>query len=116
MGAPSAARVFLLVSLFALVLVGFGFVGLAIYYAWLPVLSPPTAAMVTAFILLLLPAISLLAATFGRAPQGTANLAADDNTLAAFAAIARERPLLGLLLAGLFGAAGAANGEKHAGT
>lgn len=110
MGPQTAARALIFMGVMALVLIGLGFAGYAIYLAWLPVLPPVGAAALTAIILLVIPAIWIVAVALRAGGHASANV--DDNTLAALASIAKDKPLFAMFLAGLVGAAGAVNGKK----
>jgi hypothetical protein len=110
MGPQTAARALIFMGVMALVLIGLGFAGYALYLAWLPVFAPAGSAVVTAIILLSIPAIWIISVALRTGGNAPANV--DDNTLAALASIAKDKPLFAMFLAGLVGAAGAVNGKK----
>jgi hypothetical protein len=82
---------------------GIGFAGFSLMTALAPGLGLAAAAAVTALVLLIIPAIVVI---FYRRPVAEASAKAGaDNVLSAIAQIAKERPLLAMVGAALFGAA-----------
>ncbi len=110
MGPQTAVRALVLMGMTALVVIGLGFGAYAFYLAWLQVLSPLAAAVVTSSLLLTIPAIWIVIVALFAGVRPRAKI--EDNTLAALASFARDNPLSAVLLAGLFGAASAFNAKK----
>ena len=118
-----AVQAVLLLALAASVFAGAGFAGFAIFMALAPVMAPAWAAAIAAAILIGVP---LLVAFVVRArvraprtqPQPQAAVGGQNPETAAVAMIAglaKEKPLLAVLFAGLLGAAGTlANDRRRA--
>ncbi len=108
-----AARVILLIAIAALIWIGIGFAGYGLLLAFLPTLGPLWSALATAALLLLLPSVIALVAFYVHgwqsAPaQSVAPEARPENFgLSALAGMAKDKPLLAVLFAGILGAAGA---------
>ena len=112
LGVQAARRGFLLILGSALIWVGVAFAGYAIYIALLTNLTPSAAAAATACILLVGPLIAVLAMQFRRSPAQLpepdlrpAQQVQDTAVLQLLAGVAKEKPLLAVLVAGLIGAA-----------
>ena len=103
LGEQAIARVLGILACAGFICVGIGFAGIALTEALRPSLTLAGAAALTAFLLLLVPACVVL--LYGRRPAGRDNTKSSDSVLSAIAHIARERPLLAMLGAALFGAA-----------
>jgi hypothetical protein len=103
LGELAIARALGILACAGLIWVGIGFAGVALTEALSPSLTFAGAAAVTAFLLLLVPACVVL--LYGRRPTGPVNTKSSDSILSAISHIARERPLLAMLGAALFGAA-----------
>jgi hypothetical protein len=112
-----AARVLLLVVASALIWVGVAFAGYGLLLAFLPALGPAWAAIAAAVVLLIAPLIACISfALHGwRAAPAQSPMPEphpEQIGLAALAGVAKEKPLLAVLLAGLMGAAGAISQRK----
>lgn len=110
MGPQTAARALVLMGVLVLVLIGLAFASYAVFLAFSLLLSPLGAAAMMAIILLALPAIWIVAVAL-RSGEGMPEKI-DNNTLAALANIAKDKPLFAILLAGIVGAANAINERK----
>jgi hypothetical protein len=103
MGEQALARILGILACAGFIWVGIGFAGFALTLAIAPRLGLPGAAAVTGLLLLLVPiAVSLL---FGRSRSNWGGSKGQDSVLSAIAVVARERPVLAMLGAALFGAA-----------
>jgi hypothetical protein len=112
-GAHAIAAAVLLITASALIWVGVGFAGYAIFLAFLPRSGAPWAAALAAAILVIGP-LGWAAIVNIRAPHARARLhapdervtpVADENaTLSLLAKVAQEKPLLALVFAGIIGA------------
>lgn len=114
-----AAALLVFVGAAVSVAAGAGFAAYAIFAAFLPTFGAAWAAVMTAAILLLVPALGLillslrarrarneLIETLEKAAASAAFPKNPDNlTLTYLAGLAREKPLIAILLAGLYGAA-----------
>lgn len=121
LGIRAVAGLLLLVTASALIWVGVGFAGYALYLALLPQSGPALAAAIAALILVIAPlgwaVIALL-----RKPQPRAQIHppdprfaapdADSAALNVLAQVAQERPLLAVLFAGILGASEAIRRRK----
>jgi len=112
LGVQAARHGFLLILGSALIWVGVAFAGYAIYIALLASLTPPTAAAATAGILLVGPLFAVLVFQFRRSPAQLpepdlrpVEQVQDTAMLQLLAGVAKEKPLLAVLVAGLIGAA-----------
>ena len=123
LGAQAIAGAVLLVTASALIWVGVGFAGYALYVALLPNAGAPLAAALAAVILVIGPlgwaAIANLryahAARPNFHPAEVQVTQADPEaaTLALLAKIAQEKPLLAVVFAGILGASQAIQHRKH---
>jgi hypothetical protein len=112
-GAHAIAATVLLITASALIWVGVGFAGYAIFLAFLPRSGAPWAAAFAAAILVVGP-LGWAAIVNIRAPRARARLhtpdervtpVVDENaTLSLLAKVAQEKPLLALVFAGIIGA------------
>jgi hypothetical protein len=114
-----AAALLIFVGAAVSVAAGAGFAAYAIFAAFLPTFGAAWAAVMTAAILLLVPALGLivlslrarrarneLIETLEKAAASTAFSKNPSNiTLTYLASLAREKPLIAILLSGLYGAA-----------
>lgn len=114
-----AAALLIFVGAAVSVAAGAGFAAYAIFAAFLPIFGTAWAAVMTAAILLLVPALGLIVLslrarrarkdwieTFEKAAASNPLLKNPDNiTLTYLASLAREKPLVAVLLSGLYGAA-----------
>ena len=112
LGVQAARRGFLLILGSALIWGGVAFAGYALYIALLERLTPPAAAAATAAILLAGPLLAVLAMQFRRSPAQLPDpdlrptqQVQDNAVLQLLAGVAKEKPLLAVLVAGLIGAA-----------
>lgn len=113
MGPQLAARALMLMGALALVVAGVGFASYALYLGFLPSLNPAGAAVATAAILLAIPALGVfIMALRGQSAIGHGAAQSGDPTLNVLADVARDKPLVAMLLAGLVGAAGAMNNSR----
>ena len=88
----------------ALIFVGVSFAGFAIFKALEHSVGIPGAAALTALIFLFVPLLFVLVASFRRPPR--TDLAGEALIMNVFSGLARDKPLLAMLGAGLVGAAG----------
>lgn len=110
MGPQAAARAVVLIAAAALVFAAAGFGGYAVYRGFEPVMGPAAAAAVTAVIAF---AIPLLGIVFTALRRNASHAETGDNTtLGALAAVAKDKPLLAVLLSGVVGLASALNSDK----
>jgi len=112
LGVQAARRGFLLILGSALIWGGVAFAGYALYIALLERLTPLAAAAATAAILLAGPLLAVLAMQFRRSPAQLPDpdlrptqQVQDNAVLQLLAGVAKEKPLLAVLVAGLIGAA-----------
>lgn len=103
MGEVALARILGILACAGLVWVGIGFAGFALTSALAPHIGLAGAAAVTAAVLLLVP-LSVVA-VFGRHRSADQTTKGTDSALAAIAALAKERPVMAMIGAALFGAA-----------
>ena len=103
LGEQAIARILGILACAGFIWVGIGFGGVALTVALSPYLGLAGAAALTAFLLLLVPACVVL--LYGRRPATEASTRSSESILSAIAHIAKERPLLAMLGAALFGAA-----------
>ena len=123
LGAQAMVGAVLLVTASALIWVGVGFAGYALYLAFLPNAGAPLAAALAAVILVIGPlgwaAIANLryahAARPSFHPAEVQVTPADPEgaTLALLAKVAQEKPLLAVIFAGILGASQAIQHRKH---
>ena len=111
-----AARVLLLIAASALIWAGVAFVGYGLLTAFQPALSLARAALAVGAILLFPPLIACVVFClqgWRSAPQIVQpDVRPEDAGLSILAGMAKERPFLALLVAGLMGAAGAISQRK----
>ena len=114
-----AAAALIFVGALTVVVVGVGFAGFAIYQAFLPMTGPAGAAGLTALILLIVPVLACVAITQMLKKLWPANLRAaamnpsvDNIALSFLAGLAKDRPIVAVLLAAVFGAATAVLRKK----
>jgi LPXTG-motif cell wall-anchored protein len=88
----------------ALILVGVAFAGFAIFTALEHPVGVPGAAALTALILLIGPLLFVFVASFRQPPKN--QIMGETLLLNLFSGLAKDKPLLAMLGAGLFGAAG----------
>jgi hypothetical protein len=114
-----AAALLIFVGAAVSVAAGAGFAAYAIFAAFLPIFGAAWAAVMTAAILLLVPALGLIVLSLRArrarnewietlekaAASSPFSKSPDDITLTYLASLAREKPLVAILLAGLYGAA-----------
>jgi len=110
-----AVRAVLLIALIAIIFTGVAFAGVAAFLALAPYMPVAAAAAVVAFVLL---AVVFLAALVMRGrvrlPHSKpANASPDEAAVALIASMAKEKPLLAVLFAGLLGAAGTILQQKN---
>lgn len=103
MGDQALGRVLGLLAAAGLLWAGIGFAGIALTTFLAPYLGLPGAAALTAFLFLLIPFCMVL--FFGRSSSGLGGAKQADSVLSAIAVVARERPILAVIGAALFGAA-----------
>jgi len=103
MGEQALARILGILACAGLVWVGVGFAGFALTTALAPHIGLAGAAAVTAAVLLVVSLI--VAALFGRRRAAGQSAKGADSALAAIAALAKERPVMAVIGATLFGAA-----------
>jgi hypothetical protein len=117
MGHRIAAGILLLFGGIACVCVGAVFAADAVHQAFLPLVGPAWASAATALLLLLAVglgfAICAARARRPEPPHAEGRPPLDAVATAYLAGLARERPLLAVLLAGLFGAASAVLKNKR---
>jgi hypothetical protein len=123
LGAQAMGGAVLLVTASALIWVGVGFAGYALYLAFLPNAGAPLAAALAAVILVIGPLGWVAIAYFRHAhaarpkfhPAEVQVTPADPEgaTLALLAKVAQEKPLLAVVFAGILGASQAMQHRKH---
>jgi hypothetical protein len=123
LGAQAMVGAVLLVTASALIWVGVGFAGYALYLALLPNAGAPLAASLAAVILVIGPlgwaAIANLRyahaarPTFHPAEVQVTQADPEAATLALLAKVAQEKPLLAVVFAGILGASQAIQHRKH---
>ncbi|HEX3487659.1 MAG TPA: hypothetical protein VHT51_21570 [Micropepsaceae bacterium] len=121
LGAHAISGALLLITASALIWVGVGFAGYAIYIALIPRLSAPWAAAIAAAILVVGPlgwAIIVRAPSSRRAEFRLSNgrtvvKDSQDATLDLLAKVAQEKPLLAMVFAGILGASEAVLHRKE---
>lgn len=101
MGKQALARILGILACAGFIWLGIGFAGFALFSALVPHLGTASAAALTAFVLLIVPAA--MAALLGG--KGPVSPSRTDSALSLIAALAKERPFLAILGAGLLGAA-----------
>ncbi|MGQ0740967.1 MAG: hypothetical protein ACT4OG_01540 [Alphaproteobacteria bacterium] len=104
MGPQTVARTLVVLGAIAVVLTGVAFGGLALYLWLLTDLSPPAAAAATAAIFLLVPALYVFVMAL-RNESPAKEMHSDNAALSALADVAKDKPLIAVLLAGIIGAA-----------
>jgi hypothetical protein len=113
LGVRAVAGLLLLVTASALIWVGVGFAGYALYLAFLPPAGPPWAAAIAGAILITGPlawAVIVLVRKTRPRPQiqppdpRFARAGADNAALNVLAQVAQEKPLLAVVFAGILGA------------
>ena len=123
LGAQAMVGAVLLVTASALIWVGVGFAGYALYLAFLPNAGAPLAAALAAVILVIGPLGWVAIANLRHAhaarpkfhPAEVQVTPADPEgaTLALLAKVAQEKPLLAVIFAGILGASQAMQHRKH---
>ena len=103
LGEQALARILGILACAGLIWAGIGFGGYALMAVLAPDLTWAGAAAVTAFVMLIVPLVVVL--LFGRSTTETVKPKGADGILSAISHIAKERPLLAMLGAALFGAA-----------
>jgi glycerol-3-phosphate acyltransferase PlsY len=103
LGEQALARILGFLACVGLMWAGIGFAGFALTAALTPSLSLAGAAGVTAVVLLIVPLFVFVA--YGGRTAGSPEAKGPENILGAIAQIAKERPLLAMVGAALFGAA-----------
>jgi hypothetical protein len=111
-GKQAMLRGLLLIAAAALIWIGIGFAGYAIYLALATKLQPDWAAALTAALLLAAPLCTLIVLVWRR-PQPALHVPdlrpvqadTETATLALLADVARQKPLLAVFIAGVLGAA-----------
>jgi hypothetical protein len=103
LGEQALARILGILACAGLVWAGIGFAGFALTAALAPSLTWAGAAALTALLLLIVPVGVVL--LYGQNTTGEARAKGPESVLSAIAQIARERPLLAMVGAALFGAA-----------
>src|SRR5690242_5827399 len=121
LGVRAVAGLLLLITASALIWVGVGFAGYALYLALLPQSGPPLAAAIAAVVLVIGPlgwAVIVLVRKPKPRPQVQppdprfAQVEADNAALNVLAQVAQEKPLLAVLFAGILGASEALRRRK----
>jgi hypothetical protein len=121
LGVRAVAGLLLLITASALIWVGVGFAGYALYLALLPQSGPPLAAAIAALVLVIGPlgwAVIVLLHSARPRPQihppdpRFAAIDADNTALNVLAQVAQDKPLLAVLFAGILGAAEAIRRRK----
>jgi len=121
LGVRAVAGLLLLVTATALIWVGVGFAGYALYLAFLAQSGPPLAAALAAVILVIAP-LGWAVIVLVRRPRARAQIQPPDPRFAAFegdktalnvlAQVAQDKPLFAVLFAGILGAAEAIRRRK----
>jgi hypothetical protein len=105
LGALATSRAVVVILGAALVWVGVAFAGYALMLAMVPTLGAAESAAATAGILVVGPGLYVGIAALRAGPAAREEPTPEAVTLQLLAAVARDRPLLAVLGAGLFGAA-----------
>jgi hypothetical protein len=103
LGEQVLARILAILACAGLIWAGIGFAGFALMVALSPALGLAGAAALAAAVLLIVPMFVWL--LYGQSPINGQNAKSPDSVLSAISTVARERPLLAMIGAALFGAA-----------